>query len=99
MFTNGRKCCKNVLFFASIVNNEKVLKKNLQFWPVHDIIMLQIIPFCYVDRKEVKKMNESVVNLLNFLLNFFQKIVNFVETLDDRFYQKYFKKDEEAEGE
>ena len=44
-------------------------------------------------------MNERVVNLLNYLLNFFQKIVNFVETLDDRFYQKYFKKDEEAEGE
>ena len=44
-------------------------------------------------------MNESVVGLLNYLLNFFQKIVDFVETLDNRFYQKYFAKDEEAEEE
>ena len=44
-------------------------------------------------------MNESVVGLLNYLLNFFQKIVDFVQTLDERFYQKYFAKDDEAGAE
>ena len=44
-------------------------------------------------------MNESVVGLLNYLLNFFQLVVDFVESLDNRFYQKYFKKDEAEEDE